>query len=57
MNGIIIINKPKGCTSHDIVYKIKRMFNQKVGHTGTLGPMAIGVLPILVGKGTCAQNI
>ena len=52
MNGIIIINKPKGCTSHDIVYKVKKMFNEKVGHTGTLDPMAEGVLPILIGKGT-----
>ena len=52
MDGIIIINKPKGCTSHDIVYKIKKMLNKKVGHTGTLDPMAEGVLPILIGKGT-----
>ena len=52
MNGIIIINKTKGCTSHDIVYKIKKMLNEKVGHTGTLDPMAEGVLPILIGKGT-----
>lgn len=52
MNGIIIINKQKGCTSHDIVYKVKKMFNEKVGHTGTLDPMAEGVLPILIGKGT-----
>ena len=52
MDGIIIINKPKGCTSHDIVYKIKKMLNEKVGHTGTLDPMAEGVLPILIGKGT-----
>ena len=52
MNGIIIVNKPKGCTSHDIVYKIKKMFNEKVGHTGTLDPMAEGILPILIGKGT-----
>ena len=52
MDGIIIINKTKGCTSHDIVYKIKKMLNEKVGHTGTLDPMAEGVLPILVGKGT-----
>lgn len=52
MNGIIIINKPKGCTSHDIVYKIKKIFNEKVGHTGTLDPMAEGVLLILIGKGT-----
>ena len=52
MDGIIIINKPTGCTSHDIVYKVKKIFNEKVGHTGTLDPMAEGVLPILVGKGT-----
>ncbi len=52
MDGIIVINKEKGCTSHDIVYKIKKMFNTKVGHTGTLDPNATGVLPILLGKGT-----
>ena len=52
MDGIIIVNKPKGCTSHDIVYKVKKMFNENVGHTGTLDPMAEGVLPILIGKGT-----
>lgn len=56
MDGIIIINKTKGCTSHDIVYKIKKMLNEKVGHTGTLDPMAEGVLPILVGKGTLASK-
>ena len=52
MDGIVVINKHKGCTSHDIVYKVKKMFNEKVGHTGTLDPMAEGVLPILIGKGT-----
>ncbi|MBQ2938390.1 MAG: tRNA pseudouridine(55) synthase TruB [Clostridia bacterium] len=58
MNGIIIIDKKKGCTSHDIVYKIKKIFNQKVGHTGTLDPMAEGVLPILIGKGTqCSKYL
>lgn len=56
MNGIIIINKQKNCTSHDIVYKIKKMFNEKVGHTGTLDPMAEGVLPILIGKGTLVSK-
>ena len=56
MDGIIIINKNKGCTSHDIVYKIKKMFNEKVGHTGTLDPMAEGVLPILIGKGTLVSK-
>ncbi len=52
MDGIIVINKEKGCTSHDIVYKVKKMLNTKVGHTGTLDPNATGVLPILLGKGT-----
>ena len=52
MNGIIIINKPKNYTSHDIVYKIKKIVNEKVGHTGTLDPNATGVLPLLIGKGT-----
>ena len=58
MDGIIIINKPKNCTSHDIVQKAKRIFKQKVGHTGTLDPMATGVLPLLIGKGTlCSQYL
>ena len=52
MDGIILINKEKKCTSHDVVYKIKKIFNEKVGHTGTLDPNATGVLPILIGKGT-----
>lgn len=52
MNGIIIIDKPKGQTSHDIVYKIKKYTGEKIGHTGTLDPMASGVLPILIGTAT-----
>lgn len=56
MDGIIIINKPKGCTSHDIVYKVKKITNSKVGHTGTLDPMATGVLPLLIGKGTLCSK-
>lgn len=52
MDGIIVINKQKGCTSHDVVAKVKKMLNEKVGHTGTLDPIATGVLPLLVGKGT-----
>ncbi len=52
MDGIIIINKPKGCTSHDVVYGIKKIYGEKVGHTGTLDPNATGVLPILIGNGT-----
>ena len=56
MDGIIIINKPKNYTSHDIVYKIKKTTGQKVGHTGTLDPLATGVLPILIGKGTLCSK-
>ena len=56
MDGIIVVNKNKGCTSHDIVYKVKKIFNEKVGHTGTLDPMAEGVLPILIGKGTLVSK-
>lgn len=52
MDGIILINKKKGCTSHDVVNKVKHIFNEKVGHTGTLDPNATGLLPILIGKGT-----
>lgn len=52
LDGIVIINKPKGYTSHDIVSKVKKIVNEKVGHTGTLDPNATGVLPLLVGKGT-----
>ena len=56
MDGIILINKDKGCTSHDVVYKTKKLLNEKVGHTGTLDPMATGVLPLLVGKGTLCSK-
>lgn len=52
MNGILIVNKPKDYTSHDIVRKAKKILNEKVGHTGTLDPNATGVLPLLIGKGT-----
>lgn len=52
MDGIIVVNKPNGCTSHDVVYKVKKITGEKVGHTGTLDPNATGVLPLLIGKGT-----
>ena len=52
VDGIIIVNKEEGYTSNDVVQIIKKKFNEKVGHTGTLDPMATGVLPILIGKGT-----
>ena len=56
MDGIIIVNKPKNWTSHDIVAKVKKLTNEKVGHTGTLDPMATGVLPLLIGKGTLCSK-
>lgn len=52
MDGIILINKAKGYTSHDAVNKVKYILNEKVGHIGTLDPNATGLLPILIGKGT-----
>ena len=56
MDGIIVVNKPKGCTSHDVVYKVRRIVKEKVGHTGTLDPLATGVLPLLIGKGTLCSK-
>lgn len=51
--GIINVNKPKGFTSHDVVAKLRKILGIKqVGHTGTLDPMATGVLPVCVGKAT-----
>lgn len=53
MDGILIINKPKGFTSHDVVNVLRKQLNtKKIGHTGTLDPNATGVLPILVGRAT-----
>lgn len=53
MDGLLIVNKPKEYTSHDVVNVIRKQLNiKKVGHTGTLDPNATGVLPILIGKAT-----
>ncbi len=53
MNGILLIDKPLGKTSHDMVYFIRRLTGiKKVGHTGTLDPDATGVLPVCIGKAT-----
>jgi len=53
MNGILIIDKPGGMTSHDVVQYFRRLFDtSKVGHLGTLDPMATGVLPLCIGKAT-----
>ena len=52
MDGIIVVNKEKGYTSHDVVAIVKKIAQEKVGHTGTLDPNATGVLPLLIGKAT-----
>lgn len=53
MDGFIIINKPKGMTSHDVCFKLKKELHiNKIGHSGTLDPLATGVLVIAVGKAT-----
>lgn len=53
MNGIIVLNKPIGKTSHDMVYVMRRLTGiKKVGHTGTLDPDATGVLPVCIGNAT-----
>ncbi len=53
MNGIILIDKPFGKTSHDMVYFVRKLTGiKKVGHTGTLDPAATGVLPVCIGNAT-----
>lgn len=56
-SGVIVIDKHGGVTSNDIVMKIRRLFGtKKVGHTGTLDPMATGVLPVLIGRAAKAAE-
>ncbi len=58
MDGLIILNKPAGCSSHKMVGAARRIFNmKKIGHTGTLDPAATGVLPLLLGKATRAAEL
>ena len=58
MNGVIVVNKPKGITSRDVVNKLVKVFGTKsIGHIGTLDPMATGVLVCLVGKYTKLGSI
>ncbi len=53
MNGVLVIDKPKGWTSHDVVARVRKMLRvKKAGHGGTLDPLATGVLPIYLGEGT-----
>src|SRR5438128_11892214 len=53
LSGVVVVNKPSGPTSFDVVRRLKGLFKVKrVGHTGTLDPTATGVLPICVGEAT-----
>lgn len=55
--GVLIVNKPEGTTSHDVVGKIRKLYGtRKVGHTGTLDPLATGVLVILLGRAAKAAE-
>lgn len=57
INGLLVINKPSGPTSRDIVNKIQKLLNTKAGHTGTLDPLAEGVLVITLGRATKLSEI
>ncbi len=53
MDGVLVVDKPEGWTSHDVVGKVRRLAGtKKVGHLGTLDPMATGVLPLVIGRAT-----
>jgi tRNA pseudouridine55 synthase len=53
MDGLIVVDKPSGWTSHDVVNRLRRLVNTRsVGHLGTLDPMATGVLPAMIGRAT-----
>jgi tRNA pseudouridine55 synthase len=53
VDGVIVVDKPEGLTSHDVVNRMRRLANtRKVGHLGTLDPMATGVLPLVLGRAT-----
>ncbi|MBE6543381.1 MAG: tRNA pseudouridine(55) synthase TruB [Ruminococcaceae bacterium] len=57
VDGVILINKPMGITSHDVVGKIRKLYGtRKVGHTGTLDPLATGVMAVLIGRATKAAD-
>ena len=57
VSGIVVVNKHAGVTSNDIVIKLRRLFGtRQVGHTGTLDPMATGVLPVLIGRAVKASE-
>lgn len=57
--GVLLVDKPQGCTSHDVVDSVRRLYRtRRVGHAGTLDPMATGLLIVLVGKATkCSDRL
>src|SRR6185503_5756135 len=53
MDGVLVVDKPEGLTSHDVVSAARRLLGEKrIGHTGTLDPLATGVLPLVCGRAT-----
>jgi tRNA pseudouridine55 synthase len=57
VDGVIVVDKPSGWTSHDVVNRMRRLAGtKKVGHLGTLDPLATGVLPVVIGKATRLQQ-
>ncbi|MBO5744725.1 MAG: tRNA pseudouridine(55) synthase TruB [Clostridia bacterium] len=57
VDGVVLINKPEGITSHDVVGKMRKLYQtRKVGHTGTLDPLATGVMAVLIGRATKAAD-
>ncbi len=57
IDGVLVIDKPSGPTSHDVVLRVRRLVRGKVGHTGTLDPAATGVLPIVLGRATRLSSL
>ena len=58
MDGVLVVDKPQGMTSHDVVSRVRRLSDtRRVGHLGTLDPMATGVLPLVLGKATRLANL
>lgn len=58
LSGVLCFNKPSGCTSHDIIYRVRRLYGtRQVGHTGTLDPLAEGVLVVMVGRAVKASEL
>ncbi len=58
LSGVLCFNKPTGCTSHDVIYRVRKLYGtRQVGHTGTLDPLAEGVLVVMVGRAVKASEL